>query len=62
MEDALFKVPRFYFEKNSSIFRDMFALLPANREVEGTDDANPIKLESIRKVDFQRLLRVMFPE
>jgi hypothetical protein len=58
----LFKVPRFYFKKNSSIFKDMFALLTANRQVEGTNDANPIKLESIQKVDFQWLLRVMIPE
>jgi hypothetical protein len=61
-KDTLFKVPRLYFERNSSVFRDMFALPPGGKQVEGTNDENPIKLESIQKVDFQSLLSVMFPE
>lgn len=61
VENTLFKVPRIYFEKGSSIFSDMFAVANADRS-EGSTDENPIKLESIEKVDFQRLLNAMFPE
>ncbi|KIM91607.1 hypothetical protein PILCRDRAFT_810890 [Piloderma croceum F 1598] len=61
VEDMLFKVPKLYFERNSSIFRDMFAL-PTNNQSEGSNDENPIKLESIEKVEFQRLLTAMFPD
>jgi len=58
----LFKVPRLYFERNSGVFRDMFTVPPGDIPVEGSSDENPLKLESIQKVDFQRLLRAMFPE
>jgi hypothetical protein len=61
VEGSLFKVPRLYFEKNSSVFSDMFSL-PAADTQEGCSDQNPIKLESILKIDFQRLLTAMFPE
>jgi hypothetical protein len=40
----------------------MFTVPPGDIPVEGSSDENPLKLESIQKVDFQRLLRAMFPE
>jgi hypothetical protein len=58
----LFKVPRLYFERNSGIFRDMFSVPPGDKPTEGSCDENPLALKSIQKVDFQRLLRAMFPE
>jgi hypothetical protein len=58
----LFKVPRLYFEKKSSVFGDMFALPVIDNQQEGCNDQNPIKLESIQKIDFRRLISVMFPE
>ncbi|KDQ50882.1 hypothetical protein JAAARDRAFT_141290 [Jaapia argillacea MUCL 33604] len=62
VEDQLFKVPRLYFENHSDVFRDMFRL-PVERgvDVEGSSDENPLRLEGIKKVDFLRLLRVMYP-
>lgn len=36
--------------------------LPAADNQEGCSDKNPIKLESVLKIDFQRLLAAMFPE
>ncbi|KAF7984292.1 hypothetical protein HWV62_15253 [Athelia sp. TMB] len=61
VEDELFKVPRTYFEHDSSIFRDMFQI-PSSRHLEGRSDGLPIKLESIQKADFTALLTVMYPE
>lgn len=61
MEHELFKIPRLYFEKNSSAFSDMFKV-PATEHTEGRSDELPIILESIKKFDFERLLTVMFPE
>jgi hypothetical protein len=60
VEDVLFKVPRLYFETNSVVFRDLFANLPSTQD--GTGDDNPIKLEAIRSIDFQRFSTVAFPE
>jgi len=60
----LFKVPRLYFERNSGIFRDLFTVLvsPGDKPTRGSCDENPLALKSIQKVDFQRLLRAMFPD
>jgi hypothetical protein len=52
-----------YFEKNSAIFSDMFAVPRADgHDHEGSTDDHPIKLESIEKVDFRGFLKAMFPE
>jgi hypothetical protein len=40
----------------------MFTVPPGDKPVEGSGDENPLELKSIQKVDFQRLLRAMFPE
>jgi hypothetical protein len=61
VESKLFKVPRRYFEKNSNIWRDVFTLPLGNNQAEGSSDENPIRLESISSIDFQGLLRVMYP-
>jgi hypothetical protein len=61
VQEVLFKVPRLYFEKNSSTFNDMFQV-PTAKNREGSSDELPIVLESIKKVDFERLLMVMFPD
>ncbi|KZP26170.1 hypothetical protein FIBSPDRAFT_732744 [Athelia psychrophila] len=61
VENTLFKVPRYKFERGSTVFKDMFEI-PAADTQEGRDDANPIKLESIKKLDFQRFLMAMLPD
>ena len=60
MEARLFKVPRYQFECNSEIFATIFTL-PLAGETEGTTDQNPLKLEGINSVDFQSLLKVLYP-
>ena len=61
MEDNLFKAPKRYFEANSSIFSDIVALSSSENNIDGSSDENPIRLSSIKKVDFERLLGVMYP-
>ncbi|KAJ6564345.1 hypothetical protein B0H19DRAFT_1140844 [Mycena capillaripes] len=60
VEDRLFKVPRYHFERNSEIFASIFTL-PVTGDVEGGSDQKPIKLEGISSVDFERLLVVLYP-
>lgn len=57
----LFKVPRHYFEKSSGVFGDLFTLPLGDNEAEGSSDKNPIRLESISHIDFQRLLMIIYP-
>ncbi|KAF7981775.1 hypothetical protein HWV62_31851 [Athelia sp. TMB] len=54
-------IPKFYFEKESSVFRDMFQM-PSSGSREGDSDELPIVLQSIKKADFTALLAAMFPE
>ncbi|KZP30037.1 hypothetical protein FIBSPDRAFT_710361, partial [Athelia psychrophila] len=60
-QKTLFKVPRYKFERGSTVFKDMFKI-PAVDTQEGWDDANPLKLEPIKKLDFQRFLMAMLPD
>jgi len=60
---VLFKVPRLPPEQKSSVFGGMFDLPMADgNQQERCNDENPIRLESIHKLDFERLMTVMFPE
>ncbi|KAJ7509744.1 hypothetical protein B0H11DRAFT_2270119 [Mycena galericulata] len=60
VENNLFKVPRYHFENNSEIFASAFTL-PTADDVEGVSDRNPVKLEGISSVDFERLLAALYP-
>ncbi|KAJ6456081.1 hypothetical protein C8R45DRAFT_1034851 [Mycena sanguinolenta] len=62
VEGTIFNVPRYHFEHASEIFASMLTL-PAGDGVptEGQSDQIPIVLESIRKVDFRALLKVLYP-
>lgn len=57
----LFSVSKIYFEKHSSVFKDMLSLPPGRDDARGASDANPIHLEGISCVDFERLLAEMCP-
>ncbi|KAJ6548871.1 hypothetical protein B0H19DRAFT_1074677 [Mycena capillaripes] len=60
VEDYLFKVPRYHFERNSEIFASTLTL-PVTGDVEGGSNQNPIKLDGVSSVDFERLLVVLYP-
>ncbi|TFK20740.1 hypothetical protein FA15DRAFT_646591, partial [Coprinopsis marcescibilis] len=60
VEGTLFAIPKFRFQKLSPIFSAMFSV-PTGDVVEGTSDSAPIVLEGVKKVDFERLLAIMYP-
>jgi hypothetical protein len=62
VEDTLFRLPRRHFEEESEVFRDLFQLPVAeNTSPDGHSDEQPLRLEGIKKGDFEQLLRVLFP-
>lgn len=62
VEDYIFKVPRCHFERKSEIFRTTFTLPTGDGvHAEGQTDENPVVLEGIRSLDFQALLKVLYP-
>ncbi|KAJ7812026.1 hypothetical protein B0H14DRAFT_3879861 [Mycena olivaceomarginata] len=62
VEDNIFNVPRYHFERSSEIFAGMLAL-PAGDSVnvEGRTDENPVVLEGISSADFRALLKALYP-
>ncbi|KAJ7738096.1 hypothetical protein B0H14DRAFT_2407998, partial [Mycena olivaceomarginata] len=62
VEDCLFNVPRYHFERSSEVFATMFTLPTGDGvHVEGQNDENPVVLEGIHSDDFQKLLEVLYP-
>ncbi|KAJ6481256.1 hypothetical protein C8R47DRAFT_1135174 [Mycena vitilis] len=62
VEDGIFKVPRYHFEHSSEIFATTFTLPAIDAvQAEGQSDENPFILEGISRVDFERLLKVLYP-
>jgi hypothetical protein len=55
-------VNRYFFERDSAIFASMFTLpLAAGERPEGEVVENPIILEGVNAVDFDRFLSVLYP-
>ncbi|KAK7057755.1 BTB domain-containing protein [Favolaschia claudopus] len=62
VESTLYRVHRYFFERDSPIFATMFTLPSAAGErPEGEVVENPIILEGIAAVDFDRFLAVLYP-
>jgi len=62
VEDRIFKVPRNQFERRSEIFGTTFTLpTGGDIQVEGQSDENPVVLAGIGSIDFQALLKVLYP-
>ncbi|GJJ08408.1 hypothetical protein Clacol_002624 [Clathrus columnatus] len=64
VEDTLFNVHRSLLMRHSTVFKDMFEMPsgPVSGEsVEGSNDENPVRLENVRAVDFERLLSILYP-
>jgi len=59
VEDALFKLPKNHFAA-SSVFATIFTLPPGEEGVEGTEE-KPFVLQGIGEVEFECLLKVMYP-
>ncbi|KAF8216986.1 hypothetical protein K438DRAFT_1798115 [Mycena galopus ATCC 62051] len=62
VEDRIFNVPRYHFERTSEVFAAMFTLPPGDGvETEGKSDENAVVLEGISSGDFRALLKVLYP-
>ncbi|KDQ28299.1 hypothetical protein PLEOSDRAFT_157839 [Pleurotus ostreatus PC15] len=60
VENALFRIPTSYLKKYSVIFHQMPSLnAHPGAEAAGQSDGNPIKLEGVSKVEFERFLTVV---
>ncbi|KAG7091299.1 hypothetical protein E1B28_010345 [Marasmius oreades] len=58
----LYKVHRYFFQRDSSIFDAMFSLPPPEgKRPEGEDENNPIVLVGVEPQDFDRLLAIFYP-
>ncbi len=63
MENSLFRVHRYFFTRDSSIFLEKLPHPPPPGEFsKGASDNNPLVLEDTLKVDFERLLWVFYNE
>jgi hypothetical protein len=63
VEDVLFNVHRYFFQRDSSVFSAMFSLPKpeAEEHPEGEVDEKPIVLTSFSKKDFERFLMILYP-
>ncbi|KAJ7189550.1 hypothetical protein GGX14DRAFT_59485, partial [Mycena pura] len=62
VEHCIFKVPCFQFARHSQLFATVFTLpRPAGEEAEGWHEGSPIKLDGVSILDFERLLKVLYP-
>ncbi|THU75698.1 hypothetical protein K435DRAFT_560608, partial [Dendrothele bispora CBS 962.96] len=63
VEDTLYNVPCQPFMRESDVFHDLFSLpVLVGRKSEGQSDEEPVLLQSVSKVDFERLLSLLFPD
>ncbi|KAJ7496622.1 hypothetical protein FB451DRAFT_1208266 [Mycena latifolia] len=62
VERTLYRVHRYFFERDSAIFASMFSLPSAAGErPEGEVVENPIVLEGVAAADFDRFLSILYP-
>ncbi|KAJ7099364.1 hypothetical protein B0H15DRAFT_771074, partial [Mycena belliarum] len=62
VERTLYRVHRYFFERDSAIFASMFSLpSPAGERPEGEVVENPIVLEGVPALDFDRFLSILYP-
>ncbi|KAK0241289.1 hypothetical protein EDD85DRAFT_818321 [Armillaria nabsnona] len=61
VEDTLFRIPKHQLVGKSEAFASMLSLPQGGNEPEGFSDDKPIQLSGIKKIDFERLLQIMYP-
>lgn len=60
VEDKLFRVDRFFLERDSDRFRKLFAA-SVGTENNGKSDEGAIELKDTRALDFKRFLAILYP-
>ncbi|KAK0459147.1 uncharacterized protein EV420DRAFT_1269456, partial [Desarmillaria tabescens] len=61
VEDTLFRIPKHHLVGKSEAFATMLSLPQGGNEPEGFSDDKPIQLAGIKKIDFERLLQIIYP-
>ncbi|KAK0486272.1 hypothetical protein IW261DRAFT_1454676 [Armillaria novae-zelandiae] len=61
VEDTLIRVPKHHLVGKSEVFDSMLSLPQGKNDPEGISDEKPIRLEGIKKIDFDRLLQIIYP-
>ncbi|KAK0241285.1 hypothetical protein EDD85DRAFT_818304 [Armillaria nabsnona] len=61
VEDTLIRVPKHHLVGKSEVFDSMLSLPQGKNDPEGISDEKPIQLAGIKKVDFNRLLQIIYP-
>jgi len=63
VENTLFKVHRFFFVRDSEVFREIFTFPPPRGQApKGSSDDTPIKLDGQDRQDFENFLSLLYPE
>ncbi|KAH8110455.1 hypothetical protein DFH11DRAFT_1619815 [Phellopilus nigrolimitatus] len=63
VEGVSFTIHKYYFVRDSVVFRDLFALPPPpGQPVEGSSKEHPIRLEGASSVDFAKFLVLHYPK
>lgn len=62
VENRLFRVHRYFLTRDSPVFSDILSISPPEGSTtpEGTSDANPVILQQVKSIDFERLLDVIY--
>ncbi|KZT12827.1 uncharacterized protein LAESUDRAFT_17959 [Laetiporus sulphureus 93-53] len=60
VEDTFYNVHRYFLERDSKLFQDLFSL-PQKQSAEGLSDDNPIRLVCTKSIDMERFLSVLYP-
>lgn len=58
VEEVVHRVPKYYLETWSTMFKDMFQL-PQGPEAEGQSEDNPIVLSGCTNAEFESLMDVL---
>ena len=61
VENYIFRVHRYFFERESAFFREKLnAAPPPGQAPKGSSDGNPFSLDDVREEDFARFLWVFY--
>ncbi|KAI0071178.1 hypothetical protein K474DRAFT_1607332 [Panus rudis PR-1116 ss-1] len=61
VENYIFRVHRYFFERESAVFREKLAIpAAAGQPAKGSSDANPYPLDDVRANDFSKFLWVFY--
>ncbi|PPQ99775.1 hypothetical protein CVT24_009677 [Panaeolus cyanescens] len=63
IENTLFRVHRYFFQRDSPVFEGMFSLPPPLGEIpEGESEDRPIHLTGVSAKDFEKFLSILYPK